>query len=275
MWFTDLILAIPNVVWSGIVASVLTLTGVLLSNKSNTSRLKLQLKHDSEERQKERISSLRRETYLRVAEDMTKAIGQLGGLPQHDFSQSATPTAFNDLMGSSAKLQLIAEPATAAAVSKLAGAYTELHFKLLEKITPMQDLRIEMNINDNLYNDTIQEVKRISLEISRLIESSNATEQNMEALSNSLNFYSQQANEFSEKRDSAWEEFNKLHIAFSRSLYTEIQTVLCLQNQATFEIRKDLGLSEAGSEFNEQISTQSTNVDNALKKFIDHLEQKT
>ena len=52
--------SIPAVVWSGLIASFLTLGGVLISNRSNTNRLLLQLQHDATEKTKERTAALRR-----------------------------------------------------------------------------------------------------------------------------------------------------------------------------------------------------------------------
>ena len=78
---TDLIYfvqTIPDVIWSGLIASVLTLGGVLISNRSNSSRLKLQLRHDAEQKTTERTASLRRDVYLEAAEQLTKANAYLG-----------------------------------------------------------------------------------------------------------------------------------------------------------------------------------------------------
>ena len=44
-----LLKSIPDVIWSAFLASILTLSGVLISNRSNTTRLRLQLEHDRSE----------------------------------------------------------------------------------------------------------------------------------------------------------------------------------------------------------------------------------
>jgi len=41
--------SIPDVIWSGLIASALTLGGVLISNRSNTVRLKLQFEHETKD----------------------------------------------------------------------------------------------------------------------------------------------------------------------------------------------------------------------------------
>lgn len=64
--------SVPDVIWSGLLASFLTLGGVLLSNRGYTQRLRLQLDHDAAEKTKERTAILRRETYLRAAEELVR-----------------------------------------------------------------------------------------------------------------------------------------------------------------------------------------------------------
>ena len=63
----DFIESVPDVVWAAVIASIITLSGVIAANISNTNRLKLQLGHDSREKEKDRKMTLRREVYLQAA----------------------------------------------------------------------------------------------------------------------------------------------------------------------------------------------------------------
>jgi len=109
--------SIPDVIWSGLIASMLTLGGVLISNGSNTNRLKLQLQHDANEKTKERTATLRREVYLRAAEELVKANAHLATLPQLDLSKTNLGDGLQGFFSATARLQLIAEPKTALLVS--------------------------------------------------------------------------------------------------------------------------------------------------------------
>lgn len=84
----DLLRSIPDVVWSGVIASTVTLTGVVVLDRSNTARLKIQLQHDAQENAKEHTATLRREVYLSAAEELTRANSYLGGLSQTDLSKT-------------------------------------------------------------------------------------------------------------------------------------------------------------------------------------------
>jgi hypothetical protein len=80
----SLLTSVPSAIWSGILGALLALSGVLISNRSNTTRLRIQLQHDAAEKSKERTSSMRREIYLRTVEELVKANSHLSGLPNLD-----------------------------------------------------------------------------------------------------------------------------------------------------------------------------------------------
>ena len=50
----DAIKLVPNVIWAAIIASLLTLIGVVLTNIDNNRRLIKQLEHEGAQRDKER-----------------------------------------------------------------------------------------------------------------------------------------------------------------------------------------------------------------------------
>lgn len=271
VWLTNAIASIPDVIWSGIIASALTFTGVLLSNASNTKRLKIQLSHDSNEKQKERTATLRRETYLRAAEHMTKAMGHLGSLPQQKFD-GAPAIEFSDLLATSAKLQLIAEPTTALKVGELTGAYTELHLKLMGKIFPMQETRIDIDISNQLYENSNTEVKRLQSEMARLIENNAATEDNMPPLRMAYNFHSEQTRNYAEQRNAAWNRLNAQQLEFCRTLYIDMEDVIEKQNDVTIAIRQDLGLNSHLSEFQAQMTQQTQKIKDTLNHLLISME---
>ena len=83
-----LLSSVPSTVWSALVASVLTLSGVLVSNRSNNARLLRQLQHDSAEKAKERTNQLRRDVYIATVEELTKANSFLGTIAHVDLTQA-------------------------------------------------------------------------------------------------------------------------------------------------------------------------------------------
>jgi len=61
----DILRKVPDVVWAGVIASFLTLSGVKVANRDNARRLMLRLRHDKEEKAAQRRAR-RLSTYEQV-----------------------------------------------------------------------------------------------------------------------------------------------------------------------------------------------------------------
>ena len=74
--------SIPINIWSvavgSAVGSIIAFGGVLISNRSHTKRLRIQLEHDSELKAIERKAAMRREVYLNAVEELVRANVYLG-----------------------------------------------------------------------------------------------------------------------------------------------------------------------------------------------------
>jgi hypothetical protein len=108
----DLLKAVPDVIWSGVIASVLTLGGVFISNSSNTKTLKIQLAYDATEKDKDRKTMLRREVYLNVVEESVKANSYLASLPSLDLASTNFASGLQGFFVAAAKLELVADSKT-------------------------------------------------------------------------------------------------------------------------------------------------------------------
>lgn len=241
--FIALLQSIPDVIWSGVIASILTLSGVLISNRSNTNRLKLQLQHDADEKAKERTATLRREVYLRTAEELVKANAHLASLPQLDLAKANLADGMQGFFSAAARLQLVAEPKTALLVSQLSSEYGELIFKLMSHLIPVGQSKADIQISDDLYTKAQSEVTRVLAEISKANESGKPDPQIFQALDSSFKFQQSRANRYADERNTAWANFNQHSHAFQRYLLGQLKDIGAKQIPVMVEIRRDLGLT--------------------------------
>lgn len=235
--------SIPDVVWSAVIASALTLSGVLMSNRSNTNRLRLQLQHDASEKAKERTATLRRDVYLRAAEELVKANAHLASLPQLDLSKTNLGDGLQGFFAAAARLQLVAEPRTALLVSQLAAEYGELVLTLMTHLMPIGRARSDIQIADDLYSNAQAEVARILSEMAKLNESGRPDPQTFQALDTSFKFHQSQTVKYGDERSSAWERFNQHSVTFQKYLLTQLRDISSKQIPVMIEIRRDLGLT--------------------------------
>lgn len=266
-----LVTVIPEAVWSGILAAAIALAGVLIANRSNTSRLRVQLEHDAAEKQRERASVLRRDVYLRAVEEMAKANNFLGSLPQQDPTKGNLADGLQGFFSTAAKVQLVAEPKTALLVMRLVGQYGELMLRLLAKSQPMHDAKIEINLNDDFYTKAQAEVTRVLGEMRRHRESAKPDEAVLAALDKTLQFQQAQAAAYGEKRAEAWSRFNRGHKDYLRSLLTDLRPLMALQIPVQVAIRRDLGLDADLLALEEEMEVQRLKATEALEKFLHDL----
>jgi len=264
--------SIPDVVWSGLIASGLTLSGVLLSNWSNTNRLILQLQHDANEKAKERTAALRREVYLRAAEELTKANSYLASLPQVDLTKTNAAEGLQEFFAAAAKLQLVAEPKTALLVNQLVAAYAELLLRLLARLMPLQEVRTNIAVGDHHYNKAQAEITRLLSEMFKYNETAQKNDAVFHALNASLEFHQGQAKKFADECCADRARHNKLHIEFSKSLFAEMKVMGEQQISVLIEIRRDLGLTSELNAFREQMQEQWKRINAQMDLLIDALK---
>jgi hypothetical protein len=268
----SLLQSVPDVVWSGIVASVLTLSGVLLSNRSNTHRLRIQLQHDAAEKAKERTATLRRETYLRAAEELVRLNAYFAGLPQVDISKINPSEWMQGFFTTAARLQLVAEPKTALLVNKLAAAYAELVFTVMTAIRPVADAKSDIGIADALYDKSQAEVNRLLAEITKQRESGQPNQEVVSALRQSFDFQQSQAAKFAADRSAAWTRFNAASALFQKTLLIEVRDLGMKQIPVMVEIRRDLGLTGDLSEIEAFMREQWKKMETKFNALLASLE---
>ena len=265
--------SIHDVIWSGILASILTLSGVLISNRSSTTRLRIQLDHDAIEKAKERTAILRRETYLTAVEELTKANSHLASLPQKDPAKENLAEGLQGFFGAAAKLQLVAEPKTALLVNQLVARYGELMLRVLGSAMPLHQIRGEIAIQDDLYNKAQAQVARVLAEMAQVNEAAQVKEMVFAALQRSYDGFQAQASLHATNRNQALDRFNRLNVEYCRLVINEMRQMGEHQIPVQVEIRRDLGLSTNLEAFREQMEEQWCRMSAQLEELLQRLEK--
>jgi hypothetical protein len=260
--------SIPDVIWSGVIASLLTLGGVLLSNRDNTRRLLIQLQHDADQKAKDRINVMRRDTYLDTVEQLTKVNSYLAGLPQRDVSKENVADGLQAFFTSVAKLQLVAEPQTALLVLKFQADYGELIFDLMRHLIPTIEAKTDIQINDDHYQKTQREISRILSEMSRQNESGKPNSDVFGVLQKSFDFQQSLSSKYAEDRSQARQRFNASSITFQRFLLKRMRELYPKQVPVLMAIRRDLGLTDELADFQKEMELQSKRLEGKFDELL-------
>ena len=135
------LLSLPTIMWSGAVAAMVSLGGIILANRSSEKRLLTQLRHDAAEKQRDRIAALRKEVYLGLFAEMSAVSHHLGALPGKDPVNDNLAGPLQGLMAQLGKVQLIGTQQTALLAGELANLYGESLFRLISAAKPMHELK--------------------------------------------------------------------------------------------------------------------------------------
>jgi len=246
----------PDLVWSGIIASGITLLGVFLVTMSNNLMLRAQLKHASSEKDKERAANLRRDVFLPAAEELTKAMNFLSCLPKTDLRTVNPIESVQGFFAASAKLHLVADERTAAAVAEFSAAFGKLLMRIISKTVPLQMLQIDIEILSGLYERFQGDANRVLSERGRMVETCNKDQAHFEQLGRAIESHQEMAYQYAEQRNAKYKDYNESLKQFSLFLMKETKVLSQLQIPLLVALRRDLGFDTDLRIYEDQLERQ-------------------
>jgi hypothetical protein len=238
----EFIKSIPDVVWAAMLASLLTLIGVILSNRNSRAQTFAQLEHDSAQRDREREMALRQDVYLRAAEAVSKGQNILGRLSNLNLSNEELGGEFSQVSAALAKIQVVGTNETFQAVSaysrELASAYLELLLKrdqLLKRKNSIEALcrlldrsRVEQDRCSNL-------MKQLNID-------GNRDQRVWAFVKGNFEFEQQQQEKYSQQQQELWTMQSAEHLKFAELLLGKYVEVSKLIPAAVIAVREELDL---------------------------------
>lgn len=263
-----LLTSIPDVIWSGVIASLLTLGGVLLANRSSTTRLKIQLEHESQEKAKQRRAELRKEVYLVAAEETVRANAYLASLPNADLSKPDSVTPLQGFFAAAAKLQMVADTKTALHTSQLVGTYGQLLFKILELTRPIQDARFAAQLAKQHYDEAQTEIKRILAAMTALNESGKPNQEQFAGLVKSFEFQRGLADNHAAEQQAALNLTASLHLSFLGQFLPAIKEIGMKTMTLMIEIRREFDIESDGVAMENELRAQWNQMDESVNSLL-------
>lgn len=266
------LLSVPTVVWSGLVAAIVSLTGavagVALSNRSSERRLGDQLLHDAAEKQRDRLAALRREVYLKLFEELAAVGGHLGALAAKDPVAENLGAPLQAAMSQLGKVQLIGSQQTAFLAGDLSCLYGEALFRLMLAAKPLHDLNIDISLADKSFQDGITEAQRVNQEKQRIRESGIQDAPRMNALQDSFNHAEETYQAAAAQQSASWDEFNSLQPQFMQAVFGELQAIAPAQARLMDAMRQEIGLPSDLDFMLERVSATQSRMHEAAEALV-------
>ncbi len=240
------LLSVPTVVWSGVIAAVVSLTGavagVVLSNRSSEKRLADQLRHDAAEKQRDRLAALRREVYLKLFEELSAVGGHLGALAGKDPVAENLGGPLQTAIAQLGKVQLVGKPQTALLAGELSSLYGEALIRLMLAAKPLHDLKIDINVAEAAFQGGIAEARRANLARQSIRESGKPDVTRMRELQLSFNHAHGAYQTALDEKSVKWGEFNALQPHFMQAVFAELEAIAPAQAKLMDAMRQEIGL---------------------------------
>lgn len=234
--------SVPNVIWSGVIASVITLIGVLVSNRGNTKRLHQQHEHEAQQKTKERITNIRREVYMAAVSDMSAAMAHLGTIPNLDPRKDNLTAPLVTLNTTAGKCQLISEQNTSRLFGDVMKQINQLTMRMVVKAQPMFDEKLEAEYQQTLRDAAKERFDAIIADQKRLLEPGNFDEQRLNFLSAHRDKAAEEIQSHGKLMMEALDRRLALQKEFTRDILLESEPIVLAQIPLIAALRSELEL---------------------------------
>ncbi len=238
--FIELISKVPNVIWSAIIASLLTFLGVLWTNKGNEKRQTALLEHEKQKYQSEQKLALKKEVFLNVARSFADVLGIIPKLMNLDFTQKEIEIQMSDHSGIVAQSYLAAKEESVAAILNYSAETAEVFIKLMQERAVALDHKKAIEI----YQETIDSAKKEKDRIISMMKELNLQGHNNQATFDYLNkSYEIQEGIINRSTVSLEEQksiLQPLHMTFAKKCLSEHSRLLSLLPPMTIALRGEL-----------------------------------
>jgi hypothetical protein len=249
MTFIQFLQGVPAPAWGlagaivGAIAGAYgTLRATRITNESNDKRFKSQLKHDSEQKLKDRVAVLRRDVYLKAAEEIAEINGFLGQLAALDPTNTkAMSEGMLGFFKATAKVSLVASENTRKKVAELSGAYGKLFIELMADASEAHRLKIDINVNRGAYETVNSERMRILAAMRETTETEDS-KYKFQALSNSFERTAKQIDEISAEFSELSDKHNDALATFGASTGRKFAALVELQAEVAASLRAEFDL---------------------------------
>ena len=175
-------------------------------------------------------------------------------------------------MAELARAQLVGSRETAALAAEIAAIYGEALFNLMAAAKPLHDLKADINISGNMYNQEFLQAKRVISEITSLNESGAQNSEKMAALQRSFENYRKNYTKYSDERNAAWESYHSHNKSFLDAVFIELTKISVAQTKLLIAVRTEIGLDTDASELNRHMEENQARMKKATADLLAQLD---
>ncbi|MFA7092230.1 MAG: hypothetical protein WC149_10300 [Arcobacteraceae bacterium] len=260
---------VPNVIWSAIIASLLTFLGVMWTNKGNERRQISLLDHEKEKFQSEQKLALKKEVFLNLASSFADVLGIIPNLMNLNFSEKDIKEQMGNHSGIVAKSYLVAKENSVAEILNYSSEVAETLLNLMKDRIILIDHKNAIEIYQSMIDSANTEKNRIL----SMMKEFNLQGRNDKVIFDYLdNSYKFQEDIIKSTMKSIEEQellLKPLHVNYSKKCIQEHCRLVSLLPPMTIALRNELNNNSDSEVFINALSVNVSRTNAAFGKLLE------
>ncbi len=265
-----LVETIPAAFWGVVIGSFYSLGGIYLTNRSNDRRLRAQLAHDREIRNRERELSLRKDIYLAAAEAISAGLNAIGRFADLELPHNQLTASYLEKSASIAKVHVIAKEDTARAVAAFLGDLSSTYLRLIPKRMLLSGQKVAIGLLKEQMDNFAKERDRMVELMKQFNLEGGGDKRRWDVIDNNFKFEQQRIADTSTRHDALAKDLYTKQLEYMKECVTESGRLSRLLVPVLASVRAELEmpLNEAAymQIIEEGIQKQEARIDEFLQE---------
>lgn len=263
---------VPNVIWSAIIASLLTFLGVMWTNKGNERRQIALLEHEKEKFQSEQKLALKKEVFLNLASSFADVLGIIPKLINLNFSEKDINERISDHSGIVAKSYLAAKENSVAEILNYSSETAETFLNLMKERNILIDHKNAIDIYQKMVDTANAEKNRILSMMKEFNLQGRNDKQTFDYLEHSYKYQEDIVINSTKSIQEQESILKPLHIKYAKKCIEEHGRLLSLLPPMTIALRNELENDGDSKVFIAALNTNVSRMNTAFSKLFDNAE---
>ncbi|MCE5293731.1 MAG: hypothetical protein LLF94_03855, partial [Chlamydiales bacterium] len=268
----NLIEKIPSTFWGVVVGALLSLGGIIITNRANDKRLHKQFLHERELKNRDRELSLKQDVYLKASDGISASLIALANIINTDLSDQIVGEMFSGQSHVVEKVYVLADMKTIKSLSSFTSELQSSFLKLSAQRIPVMLMKKEISDLQSIMDICIEERGRIM----KLMEQYNLDGLMNELRWDSLNrLFIQEGQRFDqtlENHKRLLHECGKKLIELMQNCLSEMRRLGNFLIPVLADVRSELNMEFCMEDYMKIVKVSRLKIDNELQVYIKNLQ---
>ncbi|MEI1703967.1 hypothetical protein V8P79_16290 [Acinetobacter baumannii] len=254
----------------GILVSTTSLISVWITNFFNNKHNLNRQKFESDQKEQERIHSMRKEIYLNASDRIIELSSMIGNLVDPVGKVDQAQKTFTDFLITMNRLRLIADIDTSEKSSRVVRAFLNFYMDVYLDAHEIIDINNDINLNQDFFNKFTKDIDR-TLDLMRVnFESDEVNLEKYKKLEASMEYFFEQRNQYHKSINDLLKKKNNLSENLALKVAHRMPSIQLEIVELTVLLRKDIfgedGLVQFSQDLKSEIGDSSQFFEDMINK---------